>query len=160
LTTLTNIVRVEQSGGINVFNFTVAGNHNYFILTKEYGLGQTSVLVHNGDCLVGRVNDVHDALKGIEKNKRTTAGLVTKDGRTIIGSGGTDLNAAQRARLRTGEIAAKLADEHAEITVLFKALELNKLPSMLVASRKFCPECIKFIKDWGGKIIDKNIAIW
>jgi len=47
LTTLTNIVRVEQSGGINVFNFTVAGNHNYFILTKEYGLGQTSVLVHN-----------------------------------------------------------------------------------------------------------------
>ena len=47
LSMLTNIVRVEQSGGIGVFNFTVDGNHNYFILAKEYGLGQTSVLVHN-----------------------------------------------------------------------------------------------------------------
>ena len=50
LTTLTNIVRVEQSGGINVFNFTVAGNHNYFILAKEYEYGQTCILVHNADC--------------------------------------------------------------------------------------------------------------
>jgi Protein of unknown function (DUF1557). len=48
--TLTNIVRVEQDGGIAVFNFTVEGNHNYFILAKEYENGQTCVLVHNGDC--------------------------------------------------------------------------------------------------------------
>jgi len=47
LTTLTNIVRVEQSGGIDVFNFTVAGNCNYFILAKEYAYGQTCILVHN-----------------------------------------------------------------------------------------------------------------
>jgi len=47
LSTLTNIVRVEQGGGIAVFNFSVEGNHNYFILAKQYGLGQTSVLVHN-----------------------------------------------------------------------------------------------------------------
>ena len=50
LTTLTNIVRVEQSGGIAVFNFTVEGNHNYFILEKDYAYGQTSILVHNGKC--------------------------------------------------------------------------------------------------------------
>ena len=49
LSTLTNIVRVEQSGGIAVFNFTVDGNHNYFILAKEYDLGQTCVLVHNSN---------------------------------------------------------------------------------------------------------------
>ena len=30
LSTLTNIVRVEQEGGIAVFNFEVGGNHNYF----------------------------------------------------------------------------------------------------------------------------------
>ena len=59
LTTLTNIVRVEQSGGINVFNFTVAGNHNYFILAKEYEYGQTCVLVHNAKC-----HDHHIVMKG------------------------------------------------------------------------------------------------
>ena len=51
LSTLTNIVRVEQEGGIAVFNFEVEGNHNYFILAKEYDLGQTCVLVHNADVL-------------------------------------------------------------------------------------------------------------
>jgi hypothetical protein len=49
LSTLTNIVRVEQDGGIAVFNFTVEGNHNYFILAKEYEYGQSCVLVHNAD---------------------------------------------------------------------------------------------------------------
>ena len=49
LSTLINIVRVEQEGGIAVFNFEVEGNHNYFILAKEYELGQTCVLVHNAD---------------------------------------------------------------------------------------------------------------
>ena len=47
LSTLTNIVRVEQDEDIAVFNFTVEGNHNYFILAKEYEYGQTCVLVHN-----------------------------------------------------------------------------------------------------------------
>ena len=49
LSTLTNLVRVKQDGGIAVFNFTVEGNHNYFILAKEYEYGQTCVLVHNGN---------------------------------------------------------------------------------------------------------------
>ena len=52
LSTLINAVRVEQSGGIAVFNFTVDGNHNYFILAKEYEYGQSCVLVHNADCAV------------------------------------------------------------------------------------------------------------
>jgi Protein of unknown function (DUF1557). len=47
LSTLTNAVRIEQSGGVNVFNFSVEGNHNYFVLTKEYEYGQSCVLVHN-----------------------------------------------------------------------------------------------------------------
>ena len=38
---------MEQAGGINVFNFEVEGNHNYFILAKKYDYGQTSILVHN-----------------------------------------------------------------------------------------------------------------
>jgi len=50
LSTLTNIVRVEQDGGIAVFNFKVEGNHNYYILAKEYEYGQSCILVHNADC--------------------------------------------------------------------------------------------------------------
>ena len=49
LSTLTNAVRIEQSGGIAVFNFTVEGNHNYFILAKDFENGQTCVLVHNSN---------------------------------------------------------------------------------------------------------------
>ena len=47
LSTLTNAVRIEQCGGIDVFNFTVEGNHNYFVLAKDFGYGQSCVLVHN-----------------------------------------------------------------------------------------------------------------
>ena len=47
LSTLINAVRVEQEGGIDVFNFEVESNHNYYILAKEYEYGQTCVLVHN-----------------------------------------------------------------------------------------------------------------
>ena len=50
LSTQTNAVRIEQEDGIVVFNFKVEGNHNYFILAKEYEYGQTCVLVHNGKC--------------------------------------------------------------------------------------------------------------
>ena len=47
LSTLINAVRVEQNGGIAVFNFSVEGNHNYYILAKEYDYGQSCILVHN-----------------------------------------------------------------------------------------------------------------
>jgi hypothetical protein len=49
LSTLTGILRVEQADGIAVFNFTVEGNHNYFILAKECENGPTCVLVHNSN---------------------------------------------------------------------------------------------------------------
>ena len=69
LSMLTNAVRVEQSGGIAVFNFTVEGNHNYFILAKEYEYGQTCVLVHNGEkCFVRYTNET-EALKSTEGSK-------------------------------------------------------------------------------------------
>ena len=61
LSTLTNIVRVEQEGGIAVFNFEVEGNNNYFILAKEYEYGQTCVLVHNGLC---KPHNHHIVMKG------------------------------------------------------------------------------------------------
>jgi hypothetical protein len=49
LSTLTNVVRVEQNGGITVYNFTVDGNHDYFVIAKDDEFGQTCILVHNAD---------------------------------------------------------------------------------------------------------------
>lgn len=55
LSTLQSTLCVQPTGGIAVFNFEVAGNHNYFVLAKEFELGQTCVLVHNATivCLNG-----------------------------------------------------------------------------------------------------------
>ena len=56
LSKLTNKVRLEQDGGIAVFNFTVEGNHNYFVLAKNFGAGQSCVLVHNAMACVSSLN--------------------------------------------------------------------------------------------------------
>ena len=47
LSTLVATERVVDS--FAVFNFRVDGNHNYYILAKEYDYGQTCVLVHNAE---------------------------------------------------------------------------------------------------------------
>ena len=47
----TLVSKERLSGAIAVFNFTVESNHNYFIIAKEYELGQICILVHNGFCL-------------------------------------------------------------------------------------------------------------
>ncbi|GHT12370.1 hypothetical protein FACS1894170_07120 [Planctomycetales bacterium] len=39
--------RVEFPEGITVYNFTVDGNHDYFVIAEEYEYGQTCILVHN-----------------------------------------------------------------------------------------------------------------
>ena len=47
LSTLVGIERVELDEPILVYNFSVAGNHNYFVIAADNEYGQTSVLVHN-----------------------------------------------------------------------------------------------------------------
>jgi len=78
LSTLTNIVRVEQSGGIAVFNFEVEGNRNYFILAKDYEYGQSCVLVHNADGTLYRrglrrqkVDEIADQCRAAEINPKS-----------------------------------------------------------------------------------------
>ncbi|MDR2116071.1 MAG: HINT domain-containing protein, partial [Planctomycetaceae bacterium] len=41
--------RVEFPEGITVYNFTVDGNHDYFVIAQEYKYGQTCILVHNAN---------------------------------------------------------------------------------------------------------------
>ena len=47
LCTFVSIERVEFEENIKVYNFTVDGNHNYFVIAETDEFGQTSVLVHN-----------------------------------------------------------------------------------------------------------------
>jgi hypothetical protein len=58
LTTLTVTNRVGYPDGITVYNFTVADNHNYFVVAslEAYENGASVVLVHNAD--------YHSSIKG------------------------------------------------------------------------------------------------
>ena len=47
LSTVMALERVEFPDGITVYNFTVDGNHNYFVLAETDEFGQTCILVHN-----------------------------------------------------------------------------------------------------------------
>jgi hypothetical protein len=47
LSTLVDIERVELEESVKVYNFTVEGNHNYFVIATDDEFGQTCVLVHN-----------------------------------------------------------------------------------------------------------------
>jgi hypothetical protein len=51
LTTLTETYREEFPNGIMVYNFTVADNHNYFVIAnvEAYENGASVVLVHNSN---------------------------------------------------------------------------------------------------------------
>ena len=50
LSTLVNLERVQFDETIKVYNFTVDGNHNYFVIAKTGDYGQTCILVHNAKC--------------------------------------------------------------------------------------------------------------
>ena len=49
LLTFVSKERVELEESLTVYNFTVSGNHNYFVFAETDEYGQTCVLVHNGD---------------------------------------------------------------------------------------------------------------
>jgi hypothetical protein len=49
LSTLVSNERVEFPDGITVYNFTVDGNHNYFVIAQVSEYGQTCILVHNAE---------------------------------------------------------------------------------------------------------------
>jgi hypothetical protein len=59
LSTLVEKERVEFPEGITVYNFTVDGNHDYFVIAQTAELGQTSVLVHNADYTQKSANHVY-----------------------------------------------------------------------------------------------------
>jgi hypothetical protein len=92
-------------------------------------------------------------------NGRTAAVLETSGG-DIVGGGVRDLSPAQRAALNPGEIAAKLPQEHAEITVLQEAAARGLKPKAIGTSRDFCPDCIEALEEAGATITGPRTAVW
>ena len=62
LSVLIDIDRVELDEAVTVYNFSVAGNHNYFVIAAGDEHGQTSVLVHNAQGQDGnnKPHSIHD----------------------------------------------------------------------------------------------------
>jgi hypothetical protein len=54
LSTVVSNERVECPDGITVYNFTVEGNHNYFVIAETDEFGQTCTLVHNTGVFINR----------------------------------------------------------------------------------------------------------
>ena len=63
LSTFVAIERVVFPEGIKVYNFTVDGNHSYFVLAEVGEYGQTSILVHNGMSCGNHANALKTSLK-------------------------------------------------------------------------------------------------
>jgi hypothetical protein len=66
--------------GITVYNFTVDGNHDYFVIAQEYEFEQTCILVHNADPLDYKNIPVYRGGNSLEldniKHVRVKDGLV------------------------------------------------------------------------------------
>jgi putative component of toxin-antitoxin plasmid stabilization module len=72
LTTLTVTNRVGYPDGITVYNFTVADNHNYFVVAslEAYQNGASVVLVHNADCTVTSQIKDKGLIRAVEKAEK------------------------------------------------------------------------------------------
>jgi uncharacterized protein RhaS with RHS repeats len=109
--------------------------------------------------LANRASQIHEILDPIAKNQRTTAVLQTDAG-NIIAGGARDLTPAQRALMGAGEVAAKQAGAHAEITALNAAQRLGASPQAMAVTRAICTQCAAAIESAGGKLTSPTTAVW
>ena len=77
LCTFVSIERIEFPDGITVYNFTVEGNHNYFVIAETDEFGQTCVLVHNQSVFDTRAQELATKIK--EFISKTSAHVIKKD---------------------------------------------------------------------------------
>jgi hypothetical protein len=98
--------------------------------------------------LESRVKEIHSILDRFAQDHRTTAALETEEGITLFGSSTTLLEPAQRAALKSGELAVR-GPGHAEIIVIEAAKRMGYRGTRIAASRDICPKCAPVIKAEG-----------
>jgi hypothetical protein len=55
---------------------------------------------------------------------------------------------------------AKLAGEHAEVTVLQEAASRGLTPRAIAATKPFCLECLRILESVGARITGPRTAVW
>lgn len=104
-----------------------------------------------------RADELSSVLDPRAQRSRTSAALETDQG-VIIGGGGRDLNPAQRATAKPGEVLSKSPGDHAEVTTLKQADAMGANPKSIGASRKFCDNCKAEIESRGGTLTSDRTA--
>ncbi|MGB2758021.1 MAG: hypothetical protein WBD02_10220, partial [Acidimicrobiia bacterium] len=112
------------------------------------------------DGLGARANEIHGALDPIAQNSRTTAVMSTREGTTVIASGGRDLSPAQRALVGPEDVLGKLPGAHAEVTAMDAAAKAGLTPAEIAASRPICPACQAAITESGGQVSPSGWWAW
>jgi hypothetical protein len=86
------------------------------------------------------VNQVQNMNDPRAQTHRTTAGLVTVGGKSLIAGGKTDLGKDQQTTCQNhGAIPVKLPGRHAEPTLVWNANNMGLKPFVMYSSRPFCP---------------------
>ena len=111
-----------------------------------------------------RAEEIHAALDPIASKQRTTAVLSGTDasGREVrvLAGGKRDLTPAQRGMAGPNEITAKDRTKHGETTAMRHADATGIEKKALVATRRFCKDCVAEIKESGAEIVGDRAAVW
>jgi hypothetical protein len=109
--------------------------------------------------LEARAREIWDVLDQIARKQRVTAVLAT-NGKTIVASGGRDLEKKQKLLLGPSELPARLPDEHGEITALFAAKKKGFIPRAIATTKPMCIDCAIEIEKAGGRLTSPTTAIF
>jgi hypothetical protein len=110
--------------------------------------------------IAARLRDIRNPAHPAELGDRAM-GMLRTNGPDLVGSGPEDLLPKHRDALRSGELPAYLAGEHAEMTVVRNALRLGLRPRILVTDVDICGPCRTWLEsDMGARVIHPKVAIW
>jgi hypothetical protein len=105
---LVSTERVEFPEGITVYNFTVDGNHDYFVIAQEYEFGQTCILVHNADTRLYRIGISKESVNRLEKKS-----IEAEESK--IGIHGVSASENQRPNMASSSASRQSLEKHFKV---------------------------------------------
>jgi hypothetical protein len=148
-------VDIGNSLGDVSATFGGSGGHSYVTIpgAAPFIPGQTQPVAATPEL----ARDVHSLLDPIAQTQRVTAILETREGITLVGSGGQDLSRSQKEFARSrGLLPVEIAEEDAEITVIQGAARAGLHPTRGVifsmGPQEICEGCAAHIRQIGGRV--------
>jgi len=153
---VTDLVTGAAVGGV----LGAAGGYVAGRFAKSAVAEADAALADDTAAAITRAKEINNALDSIAAKNRTVAVLNTEEGPVIVASGKTDLSLVQRQMLTNGEIPAKLANAHAEITAIEQAKALGLTPTVMGTSRSICSNCELSLAMQGWTLTSPNSAVF